>query len=961
MKRGEVHRHEPSQGVPGKGESVQAEGLGEREEKRGEGADAVVDVGLCRVPAPGKIHRDRAHARRHDPEKGEEVLRAPAPAVHEEDRLLRRRSARRLQVADVNAVYRNVAGEGGILRAGEDKGESDKQLQKERAPHRARILLRRLQIEYSEYVADRGYIVHPVERQRGGRTELDFIGRLEGGETFAVVERRRAPFFNLREDDLPAARAVLAREGLSPTVSQSPRRTMDGAPTARIEAASSAEVRRLRDALHREGVRTYEADVKLSSQHLMDLRIRGTVEIRGAWRAGRRLARIYENPDLSPAVFTPRLSVLSFDIETDAKAQSVYAVAFAFRPVDGRETPAEVMVHSAGAVEGARSFATEKELLAGVRKRILELDPDIITGWNVIDFDIRVLSRRFAALGVPFDIGRSESPARFLDREGTDEVGIRWRRSRAIVDGRQVLDGMWLARMAGLALEDYRLETVARAILGRGKRLDKLAGESATQAIERLFRADPSSLCAYCLEDARLALEILDRESLIDIALAKSLLIGTPLDQTWASVASFELLYMENLHARGFVAPTLGIDQGPLDRAPGGGIITPRAGLYENVLVFDFKSLYPSLMRTFNIDPLSRLAPGSHPAPGAFITAPNGERFAREPGIIPQILDRFFESRERAKKEGNRAASFAFKIVMNSFYGVLGTDGCRFASSGLAGAVTTFGRHILYRTRDRVRALGYEVIYGDTDSLFVLSGLPRRARAGELAALGESQCAKLNEELASHIQETYGVDSRLELEFEGVYRRFFLPPMRTVSTRSDAEEASGRAKGYAGVRVSLADGVEREALDIVGMEAVRHDWTELAQELQRDLLGWVFADTPASAIEERIRSLMKRLPSGALDDKLVYRKLLRKPVEAYTKASPPHARAAAMLPREERSGLIRYLWTRDGPQPESRLSSPIDYDHYVQKQIRPIVESVAPFAGLAVDGIFSPGGQMELF
>ncbi len=833
--------------------------------------------------------------------------------------------------------------------------------------------------------ADRGYIVHPVERSRGGKTSLNFFGRLENGETFAIVETRRPPCFHIREEEVERARSVMGREAARAEQRASQRLTMDGARTVLLETATSAEARRLRDALHHEGVRTYEADVKACAQVLMDLRIHGTVEIRGQWRPGRRVGRVYENPEMSPASFKPRLSVLSIDIETDARARRIYAVAIAFRGphagTDFKETASEeVLFNAAGtaagageslssAVPGARSFPGEKEMLLELRQRIVELDPDIITGWNNVDFDFRVIAGRFEALGIPFDIGRSDTPARFLDRGGTGEGGVRWKKSVAIVEGRQVIDAMWLTRLSGLTMEDYRLETVAQTLLGKGKRIEYLPGETATAAIERLYRTEPASLADYCLEDARLVLQILEKEGLMELAVAKSLLIGTPLDQTWASVASFEFLYIEHMHARGRIAPTLGIDQDPLDRAPGGGIITPRAGLFDGVLVFDFKSLYPSLMRTFNIDPLTHVrnktaGRGVEAEAGALpcITAPNGERFSREPGILPEILNRFFESREQAKKEGNRAATYAYKIVMNSFYGVLGTDGCRFASSALSGAITTFGQHILFWARDLVKSMGYEVIYGDTDSLFVLSGLARGTEAGVFDAAGAELCMNVNKALTAYVREAFGVESRLELEFEGCYLRFFLPPMRTTSADADADEPAGRAKGYSGLRADAsADGTRKETIDFVGMEAVRHDWTELAQELQRGLLDWVFHDAAAADIEERIRTLIKELRSGKKDAKLAYRKLLRKPVEAYTKSSPPHARAAAMLPPEERSGLIRYVWTKEGPQPESRMSAPLDYGHYVDKQMRPIVEAVAPYAGLNVNGIFAAGGQMELF
>jgi DNA polymerase-2 len=826
---------------------------------------------------------------------------------------------------------------------------------------------------------DAGFIVHATERTRSGRTEIHLFGRLANGDTFAVIERRRLPSFFVRESDEQAARGAVA---LFPT----DRTTMDGERVLRVETRTSSQAQKIRDELHRAGVRTYEADVKLSTHYLMDNRLHGGVAIEGSWRPGRRVARIYEDPALSPSSSEPRLTTLSLDLETDAKADTVYSAALVCTDATGAETCAEVLFNGA-APAPYRSYPGEAVMLAALRDRIVELDPDIITGWNIVDFDIRVLARRFAAHGIAFDIGRSDAAASFLDRDDPDGI-TKFRRSKAIVPGRQVVDGLWLTRMAGMGLEDYRLETVAQSVLGRGKRIDELPGETRTAAVERLYRNDPGSLCAYCLEDTRLALEILQREGLLDIAIRKSMLIGTSLEQTSMSVAAFEFLYMEHLHQRGMAAPTLGIDQDELGRAPGGGIITPRAGLFRNVLAFDFKSLYPSIMRTFNIDPLSRIRPGTAGAtaagaPGAAlprvadataplggatapitapITAPNGAMFARTPGILPDILDRFFASRAEARTRGDTRAVYAYKIVMNSFYGVLGTPGCRFAASALAGAITTFGQHILFWARDLVTAQGMEVIYGDTDSLFVLSGADRDLPAADLASQGAAIAEMVNKKLTEYVRDTYAVESRMELEFEAVYRRLFMPPMRTGAIdESDDEPESrgrGRAKGYAGLQVS-ANGVE--LLEVKGLEAIRHDWTPLAQELQLELLDRVFHDAAGPEIGDRVRSLLRELRAGRRDGKLAYRKYLRKPVDAYTKSSPPHARAAALLPPEERTGLIRYVWTTEGPQPEGRLTALPDYEHYVQKQVRPIVESIAPFVGLATEDMFAAGGQLVLF
>jgi len=355
--------------------------------------------------------------------------------------------------------------------------------------------------------------------------------------------------------------------------------------------------------------------------------------------------------------------------------------------------------------------------------------------------------------------------------------------------------------------------------------------------------------------------------------------------------------------------------------SPGGGIITSRAGIYDSVLAFDYKSLYPSIMRTFNIDPLSRVPRDVVAPPESVIEAPNGARFRREPGILPEILAQFFASRAEARRHGAERTAYAYKIVMNSFYGVLGTGSCRFASPDLAGAITTLGQHFLFWTRDLVSSLGYEVIYGDTDSIFVRSGRPRGEGREPLEALGRELCAAVNERVSTYVKEKWELESRLELEFEAVYLRFFMPPMRTQAPaheEGEEGESRGRAKGYAGLRADPSG----ERVEIVGMEAVRHDWTELAHELQRELLGWVFRDVPAQEVTERLRSFVVSLRAGERDRELVYRRALRKPAEAYVKSSPPHARAAMLLPPEERSGVIRYVWTTEGPQPESRLTAP---------------------------------------
>jgi DNA polymerase-2 len=365
-------------------------------------------------------------------------------------------------------------------------------------------------------------------------------------------------------------------------------------------------------------------------------------------------------------------------------------------------------------------------------------------------------------------------------------------------------------------------------------------------------------------------------------------------------------------------------------------------GLHRNVWVFDFKSLYPNIIRTFNIDPLSYVAAAS---PGdALIETPGGS-FQRAPAILPGLLDELFPRREAAAKAGDKVAANAIKILMNSFYGVLGTSACRFYNPALANSITGTGKEILLWSKRWFEQAGFQVLYGDTDSLFVGSG----SHAQDVSPQGMQLAAALTEQLASYISERWGVRSRLELEFEKTYLRLILPQARH-STR-------GASKRYAGL---LQTG-NQPHVEFVGMEVVRRDWTALAKQVQRELYQRLFTDQP---VEVYLADIVRTVRGGALDNLLVYRKNLRKGAEAYTATTPPHVAAARKsAPTAADSATrksIEYVMTTAGAEPLDNIQHPLDREHYVAKQVRPVAEPVLAALGLNFDVVIGDGRQVEM-
>ncbi|HVS24431.1 MAG TPA: DNA polymerase II, partial [Gammaproteobacteria bacterium] len=809
-----------------------------------------------------------------------------------------------------------------------------------------------------------GFILQASYRVEAGgngerRPVVHLYGRLEDGRTFLVRDDRQHPHFYIRDADATRARSLGAAQ-----IGPSDKRTFDGAPVARVEVEAPPDVPGLRDRLHSNGIDTFEADVRFASRYLIERGIKGGCEIVGAPRSGGRSGSgvageprvgegtdllVFENPEFAPAAVEIEPRVLSFDIETDPDATRLLAISLYAPGVD------EVLIVDPDAralPERAVHCADEHAALDAFCERVRADDPDVLTGWNTIDFDLTVLQRIAARLEHPLRLGRDQGALRLRKAEGYFGSG------QATIPGRVVLDGIDLLRGAFVRMDDYSLDAVAREVLGEGKALVGDARERIAE-IQHNYAHDLAAFAVYARTDARLAYQIVEKLNLVPLAFARSRLTGMTPDRVAASIASFDFLYLTELERRHVVAPTVRNDDSRVYAAQQGGhVLAPVTGLHKNVWVFDFKSLYPSIIRTFNVDPL-----GYVPSPGEgddLIRTPDAA-FRREPAILPRLLDELFPRREAAKKSGDDVASQAIKILMNSFYGVLGTPACRFFNPALANAITGLGRDMLLWSKRWFEAAGYEVLYGDTDSLFVRSGrdaadAPNDANAADDArAEARGLAATLNAELTSHIAAQWRVESRLELEFEKLYLKLFLPHARH-SARGASKRYAGLVHGARGGDPAAKD-LASENLEFVGLEVVRRDWTALAKRVQRELYRRLFVD---ESVDAYLADVVRRVRAGELDEELVYRKNLRKAADDYTASTPPHV-AAARKSTQPASRLVRYVMTTAGPEPLDNLEHALDREHYVEKQVKPVAEPVLEALGLDFERVIGDARQADLF
>lgn len=567
----------------------------------------------------------------------------------------------------------------------------------------------------------------------------------------------------------------------------------------------------------------------------------------------------------------------------------------------------------------------------------------MLIGWNLIQFDLRVLHAHSQQFGVPLRLGRDGS---VLD----------WRAHGAQPDhffagaaGRLVIDGIDALKSATWSFPSFSLEYVAQTLLGEGKAVDN--PYQRMDEIQRRFDHDKPALAHYNLKDCELVTRIFAKADLLSFMLERATVTGLAADRTGGSVAAFTHLYLPRMHRLGYVAPNLGDVTG--QNSPGGFVMDSRPGLYDSVLVLDYKSLYPSIIRTFLIDPAGLVEGLDRPDDAHSVPGFLGARFSRTQHCLPDIVRRVWESRELAKRQRNAPLSQALKIIMNAFYGVLGSSGCRFFDPRLASSITMRGHEIMHRTRELIEQLGHEVIYGDTDSTFVWLREPHRDE--DAAAKGRAIVEHVNGWWRTHLREHFGLESALELQYERHYLRFLMPTVR------GAEE--GSKKRYAGL-ARAADGSD----DVVfkGLETVRTDWTPLAQQFQRELYTRVFRREPYG---DFIRDTVRKTLAGELDALLVYRKRVRRPLSEYQRNVPPHVRAARTAdafnrergrPQQyQRGGWISYVMTTAGPEPLETMRSPIDYAFYLSRQLQPVADAILPFLKDDFESVVS--GQGRLF
>ncbi len=729
-----------------------------------------------------------------------------------------------------------------------------------------------------------------------------------------------------------------------------------------------AKTPEIRERLKANGLNPYEADILFKYRFMCDLGLKGLSWIRVADGSPTSTNTVRVSKTIRIKEFECRekledaeMKILALDIECistrpgdvpDAKRDPIIMVSMVFNsPYEGKKQ----IVLSTRNGEGVFSFSTEKEMLEEFIDIINKYDPDIITGYNINGFDLPYIINRMKENNVRPLFGRCNQKSAFVRSFGI--------RNRITITGRVVVDSFEIVKK-DFSLQRYGLDFVAEKLLGERK-IDVKHSE-----IEKLWRGNEEEfkkLVEYSIKDSVLAMDLVLKLNLIDKYIALSKVSGTLLQDTLDSgeTSRIENFLLKEFNRAGYVFPckpeqseVKKRERERAEKLKGGFVLEPEKKLHSNVLVMDFKSMYPSIFITYNICPTTIVKDGNRQG---LIETPSGAKFLPKNiqyGIIPKILEGVMKQRQAVKKklkeckDENKkraldAEQWALKIMANAFYGHMGYVRSRIYDLDIANAITTCGRETIKETAAKIeREFGYKIVYGDTDSVFVK--VPEDDTE-KLSEIGKGIALKITEELP-------GI---MELEFEKIFRRF-LPLTK---------------KRYVAWKLEHTGDGWKEGIEMKGIETVRRDWCGLVGDTIKNVIDIILKKNDVKASVKYFKGVIQDLVNGKIPiEKLVITKTMTKSPKHYA-GIQPHIELAKKIEMRNPNDVpgigdrIGYVIVKGTQLLSKRAEDPayvlekglqVDSNYYVENQLLPPLEKIFRGLGVSKSELLGNGRQIGI-
>ena len=578
-----------------------------------------------------------------------------------------------------------------------------------------------------------------------------------------------------------------------------------------------------------------------------------------------------------------------------------------------------------GAQKYVDFFEDEKSMIEGFVSEVRKFSPDILTGYFSDGFDLPYIKARAKEHKVKLGLGLDDSEPTFS--RGRIPSG---RISGIVhVDLLRFIDAVFSQYLQS---ETLSLNEVGRELVGEEKEDFDFA------RLANMKNSDWLDFFSYNVQD-----------SVLTFKLAKKI---------WPDIMEFSRVVREPLfevtrdrmsaHVENYLIHNLDRFDEIIEKRPtneeigrrrnmgkyeGAFVFKPVPGLYEDIVMFDFTSMYASVIVSYNLSLSTHLG---------------GSKFSKKRGFFPEVLSEIIELRKKHKKELAknssgilRARSNAYKLLANASYGYLGFFGARYYCREAAASTARLARENILSAIDRIEKEGYKIIYSDTDSIAFLRGKNSKTEIKDFLK-------KINSNLP-------GI---MELDLEGFFSRGLFVSKRTTK--------EGAKKKYA-----LMD--ERGNPKYRGFETVRRDWCRLARNLQSEVIRLILEKGNEKKALEYFRKEVKRLKERKVEQKeIVIKTGLKKPLREYVSEGPHVVAAKKMKARgiHVSTGMVIEYIVGESKGKGKRVGDRVyltdenakyDVDYYLNNQIIPAVENIFDVFGVDTEDIVDGESQKRLF
>lgn len=815
------------------------------------------------------------------------------------------------------------------------------------------------EIEDGETIQMQGALLDVDYINKGDESVIRMAIKSSDGKTYEMFDPEFRPYFYLlpHGKDVDPSSVFVLDNGkiIKPLKIEQENRALFGknVDVTKVIVSNASYVPKLSDAMERLGS-TYESDIPFAKRYVVDKSFVPLVlhSIAAKRKEGKWIVESMKRIDGS---FNMEFNLLCFDIEVYSptgamprvQKDPIIMLSYLFKGRDGKEFK-KVITYKKIDLPFVEVVADEKEIVKRFVEIMKELDVDIVTGYNSSGFDVKYLLERSAAIGIDFNLSRFSGSTR-IERHGlVDRVKI-----AGIVHVDMYVVVKFIAVVGAaesiLKLNSKTLKNVYEAIAGE----KKFAVEKGD--IFKLWdgsKEDLETLATYNMADSDALYKVY--QTFMPIMMELSRLTYDPLTDvcvsTTGQLVEFMLMHSAQ-HANELIPnkPSDGESKIRLSNPIEGAYVkTPEPGIYENLAMFDFRGLYPSIIISYNIDPSTVCTTCTD-----YFESPDGTKFNKsKDGITPLLLKMLMDQRVEVKKAYKKSPdnimlgskSMALKIVSNSFYGYLGYARSRWYSRACAASVTAYGRQYIKNCMDVAEEKGMKVIYGDTDSVVVLLGDKSRDYAKTFMKDFNAKLPK-----------------SMELELEDFYSRGVFVGKRAA----DKGAGSGAKKKYALISDS-------GRIKIRGFELVRRDWSRIARETQRMVLETILKEGDPKKAADIVKDAIKNLREGKVPlSDLVISTQLRKGLDGYDIASPEVAAArkavnsGAKTKEQVEGGVIGYIITKHGSSISDRaelegIAKDYDPEYYINKQVIPATMKIIKELGFTEEELKGLGMQKKL-